>query len=161
MLRFAVWNAFHARKRNIRLHRSEPPAGFVVAAGQQHSVRRSSGVAMSWQRVASDRTEPTSASARWPSARRIQAMQNVFFPGQEVPVSSLVEELSRKARSLSPEERVRFADELLATVQETDAATEAASSSSGSGSIRSTTATKPNLPIWLHGPASSVAPARV
>jgi len=41
-------------------------------------------------------------------------------------VSSLIEELSRKARSLSPEERVRLAEELLATVQEVDAETEAA-----------------------------------
>lgn len=41
-------------------------------------------------------------------------------------MSGLVEELSRKARSLSPEERVRLAEELLATVQETDAETEAA-----------------------------------
>lgn len=38
----------------------------------------------------------------------------------------LVEELSRRARSLSPEERVRLAEELLATVQEVDAETEAA-----------------------------------
>jgi len=37
-----------------------------------------------------------------------------------------VEELSRKARALSPEDRVRLAEELLATVQEQDAAVEAA-----------------------------------
>ena len=37
-----------------------------------------------------------------------------------------VEELSRKARALSPEDRVRLAEELLATVQEHDAAVEAA-----------------------------------
>ena len=41
-------------------------------------------------------------------------------------MSSLVEELSRKALSLSPEERVQLAEELLATVQEVDADVEAA-----------------------------------
>ena len=39
---------------------------------------------------------------------------------------SLVEELSRKALSLSPEERVQLAEKLLATVQEVDAEVEAA-----------------------------------
>lgn len=38
----------------------------------------------------------------------------------------LVEELSRKALSLSPEERVQLAEELLAIVQEIDAGVEAA-----------------------------------
>ncbi len=33
---------------------------------------------------------------------------------------SLIDELSQKARSLPPEERVRLAEELLSTVQETD-----------------------------------------
>ena len=41
-------------------------------------------------------------------------------------MSSLVEELSRKARALPAEDRVRLAEELLATVQEVDAAVEAA-----------------------------------
>jgi putative addiction module component (TIGR02574 family) len=41
-------------------------------------------------------------------------------------MSDLVEELSRKARALPPEERVRLAEELLATVQEVDPAVEAA-----------------------------------
>lgn len=41
-------------------------------------------------------------------------------------MSILVEELSRKALSLSPEERVQLAEELLATVQEVDADVEAA-----------------------------------
>lgn len=41
-------------------------------------------------------------------------------------MSILVEELSRKALSLSPEERVQLAEELLATVQEVDAEVEAA-----------------------------------
>lgn len=41
-------------------------------------------------------------------------------------MSALVEELSRKALSLSPEERVQLAEELLATVQEVDAEVEAA-----------------------------------
>jgi putative addiction module component (TIGR02574 family) len=39
---------------------------------------------------------------------------------------TLVEELSKKALSLSPEERVRLAEALLATVQEVDAEIEAA-----------------------------------
>ena len=38
---------------------------------------------------------------------------------------SLVEELSRKALSLSPEERVQLAEKLLATVQEVDTEVEA------------------------------------
>jgi putative addiction module component (TIGR02574 family) len=41
-------------------------------------------------------------------------------------MSNLVEELSRKARSLPPEERVRLAEELLATIQQVDPAVEAA-----------------------------------
>ena len=41
-------------------------------------------------------------------------------------MSILVEELSRKALSLSPEERVQLAEALLATVQEVDAEVEAA-----------------------------------
>ncbi len=41
-------------------------------------------------------------------------------------MSDLVEELSRKARALAPEERVRLAEELLATVQEVDPDVEAA-----------------------------------
>jgi putative addiction module component (TIGR02574 family) len=41
-------------------------------------------------------------------------------------MSSLVEELSRKARALSAEDRVRLAEELLATVQEVDTEIEAA-----------------------------------
>ena len=41
-------------------------------------------------------------------------------------MSDLVEELSRKARALPPEERVRLAEELLATVQEVDAEVDAA-----------------------------------
>lgn len=41
-------------------------------------------------------------------------------------MSTLVEELSQKALSLSPEERVRLAEELLATVQTFDAEVEAA-----------------------------------
>lgn len=41
-------------------------------------------------------------------------------------MSDLVEELSRRARALSPEERVRLAEELLATVQEVDPEVEAA-----------------------------------
>jgi putative addiction module component (TIGR02574 family) len=41
-------------------------------------------------------------------------------------MSDLVEELSRKARALPPEERVRLAEELLATVQEVDPEVEAA-----------------------------------
>ncbi|KAA0219979.1 MAG: hypothetical protein EDS66_15035 [Planctomycetota bacterium] len=39
-MRFPTWNAFHARKRNIRLHRSEPSADFVIATGAQCSVRQ-------------------------------------------------------------------------------------------------------------------------
>jgi len=38
----------------------------------------------------------------------------------------LVEELSRKALALSPEDRLRLAEELLATVQDVDADVEAA-----------------------------------
>ena len=41
-------------------------------------------------------------------------------------MSILVEELSRKALSLSTEERVQLAEELLATVQNVDAEVEAA-----------------------------------
>lgn len=41
-------------------------------------------------------------------------------------MSSLVDELSRKARELPAEDRVRLAEELLATVQEADAEVEAA-----------------------------------
>jgi putative addiction module component (TIGR02574 family) len=41
-------------------------------------------------------------------------------------MSALVEELSRQALALAPEERVRLAEELLATVQEVDADVEAA-----------------------------------
>jgi putative addiction module component (TIGR02574 family) len=41
-------------------------------------------------------------------------------------MSSLVEELSRKARALPAEDRVRLAEELLATVQEVDTEVEAA-----------------------------------
>jgi putative addiction module component (TIGR02574 family) len=44
----------------------------------------------------------------------------------EDSMSSLVEELSRKALSLSPEERVRLAEALLATIQEVDPGVEAA-----------------------------------
>ncbi len=39
---------------------------------------------------------------------------------------TLVEELSQRARALPPEERVRLAEELLATVQEVDSEVEAA-----------------------------------
>jgi putative addiction module component (TIGR02574 family) len=39
---------------------------------------------------------------------------------------SLVEELSQKAQALPPEDRVRLAEELLATVQEVDLEVEAA-----------------------------------
>ncbi|HVB46819.1 MAG TPA: addiction module protein [Burkholderiales bacterium] len=38
-----------------------------------------------------------------------------------VHTSDLVEELSHKARALPPEDRVRLAEELLASVQEVDA----------------------------------------
>ena len=41
-------------------------------------------------------------------------------------MTDLVDELTRKARALSPEERVRLAEELLATVQEVDPQVEAA-----------------------------------
>ena len=41
-------------------------------------------------------------------------------------MSTLIEELSQKARSLPPQERVRLAEELLATVQEIDTEVEAA-----------------------------------
>jgi len=41
-------------------------------------------------------------------------------------MSILVEELSRQALSLSPEERIQLAQELLATVQEVDPEVEAA-----------------------------------
>ena len=41
-------------------------------------------------------------------------------------MTDLVDELSRKARALPPEDRVRLADELLATVQEVDAEVEQA-----------------------------------
>ena len=41
-------------------------------------------------------------------------------------MSTLAEELSRKALALPPEERVWLAEELLATVQEVDAEVEAA-----------------------------------
>ncbi|MGH8688945.1 MAG: addiction module protein [Burkholderiales bacterium] len=41
-------------------------------------------------------------------------------------MSDLVEELSRRARALPPEQRVRLAEEILATVQEVDPTVEAA-----------------------------------
>lgn len=41
-------------------------------------------------------------------------------------MSDLVEELARKARALPPQERVRLAEELLATVHEIDPEVEAA-----------------------------------
>jgi len=41
-------------------------------------------------------------------------------------MSDLVDELSRKARALPPEDRVRLAEELLATVQEVDVEVELA-----------------------------------
>jgi putative addiction module component (TIGR02574 family) len=41
-------------------------------------------------------------------------------------MSDLVDELARKARALPPEERVRLAEELLATVHEVDPEIEAA-----------------------------------
>jgi putative addiction module component (TIGR02574 family) len=41
-------------------------------------------------------------------------------------MSKLAEELTRQARTLPPEERVRLAEDLLATVQEVDADAEAA-----------------------------------
>lgn len=39
---------------------------------------------------------------------------------------SLIDELSRKARSLPPEERIRLAEELLSSVQDSDEEVEAA-----------------------------------
>lgn len=41
-------------------------------------------------------------------------------------MSDLVEELSHKARALPPEDRVRLAEELLASIQEPDAEVDAA-----------------------------------
>jgi putative addiction module component (TIGR02574 family) len=41
-------------------------------------------------------------------------------------MSSLIDELSRKAQSLSPEDRVRLAEELLSSVQDSDEEIEAA-----------------------------------
>lgn len=41
-------------------------------------------------------------------------------------MSTLVEELTQKARQLPPEERIQLAEELLATVQEVDSEVEAA-----------------------------------
>lgn len=41
-------------------------------------------------------------------------------------MSTLVEELSQKARQLPPEERIQLAEELLATVQEVDSEVQAA-----------------------------------
>jgi putative addiction module component (TIGR02574 family) len=41
-------------------------------------------------------------------------------------MSSLIDELSRKARSLPPEERIRLAEELLSSVQDPDEEIEAA-----------------------------------
>ena len=41
-------------------------------------------------------------------------------------MTDLVDELSRRARALPPEDRVRLAEELLATVQEVDAEVEQA-----------------------------------
>ncbi len=41
-------------------------------------------------------------------------------------MTDLVDELSRKARALPPEDRVRLAEELLATVQEVDSEVEQA-----------------------------------
>ena len=41
-------------------------------------------------------------------------------------MADLVDELSRKARALPPDDRVRLAEELLATVQEVDAEVELA-----------------------------------
>lgn len=41
-------------------------------------------------------------------------------------MSDLVDELSRKAQALPPEDRVRLAEELLATIQEPDLEVEAA-----------------------------------
>jgi putative addiction module component (TIGR02574 family) len=41
-------------------------------------------------------------------------------------MSSLIDELSRKARALPPEERVRLAEDLLSSVQDSDEEIEAA-----------------------------------
>jgi putative addiction module component (TIGR02574 family) len=41
-------------------------------------------------------------------------------------MSSLIDELSRKARSLPPEERIRLAEELLSSVQDSDEEIESA-----------------------------------
>ena len=41
-------------------------------------------------------------------------------------MSSLIDELSRKARALPPEERIRLAEELLSSVQDSDEEIEAA-----------------------------------
>jgi putative addiction module component (TIGR02574 family) len=41
-------------------------------------------------------------------------------------MSSLIDELSRKARALPPEERIRLAEELLSSVQDSDEEVEAA-----------------------------------
>ena len=41
-------------------------------------------------------------------------------------MSSLIDELTRKARALPPEERIRLAEELLSSVQESDEEIEAA-----------------------------------
>jgi putative addiction module component (TIGR02574 family) len=41
-------------------------------------------------------------------------------------MSGLIDELSRKARALSPEERIRLAEELLSSVQDSDEEIEAA-----------------------------------
>lgn len=41
-------------------------------------------------------------------------------------MSSLIDELSRKARSLPPEERIRLAEDLLSSVQDPDEEIEAA-----------------------------------
>lgn len=41
-------------------------------------------------------------------------------------MTSLIDELSRKARALPPEERIRLAEELLSSVQESDEEIEAA-----------------------------------
>ena len=41
-------------------------------------------------------------------------------------MSSLIDELSRKARALPPEQRIRLAEELLSSVQDSDEEVEAA-----------------------------------
>jgi putative addiction module component (TIGR02574 family) len=41
-------------------------------------------------------------------------------------MSSLIDELSRKARALPPEERIRLAEELISSVQDSDEEVEAA-----------------------------------